>query len=311
MSISEFTREQNVTMLWEVISDEDLYKCLLSENKTNVYQLFANNIAGFYNSEKSKIHSLVDINKKYILLILNYIKKSYVQETNKIKIYNEPVKESITYEDLQNDKRNKFERDLGRRQEEFEEYMTPKVPDVPQFADVMNDTPIKEMDRIIKEMEKQRNYEMEEINRNYENQGKVDNWLKPLETSSKMDKFILQSKEDKESKEDYPIHSKLKHLNRLDVEKDKKNVSFSNVENIHTFHEEDDDVYALFSKLKKTNEDTSGFQALFEDGENNDNNKNKDKTKDKDKDKITILENELRDIHLKVNKILELLRVKY
>ena len=39
------------------------------------------------------------MNKKYILLILNHIKKNFSYQPNKITIHKEPVKESITYEE--------------------------------------------------------------------------------------------------------------------------------------------------------------------------------------------------------------------
>jgi hypothetical protein len=132
-------------MLWEVISDEENFKFLTRDAQANVYQLFLNNIQGFFDNEKMKTNSLVDINKKYILIILNYIKKNFNIQPNKITIHQEPVKESITYEEIQNDRRSKFDRDLNRRQEEFEDAMTIKAPPVPEFADKDRDKPIKEI----------------------------------------------------------------------------------------------------------------------------------------------------------------------
>ena len=43
--------------------------------------------------------------------------------------------------------------------------------------------------KILKEMQTHRNYEVEQINRTYSNTSKVDNWLKPQETSLKNEKF--------------------------------------------------------------------------------------------------------------------------
>jgi hypothetical protein len=86
---------------------------------------------------------LVDMNKKYILLILNYANKQIKQNTKpeykKIKILDEipqkKVNELITYEDIQNDKRSQFDKDLNRRQEEFTNAMALPVPPVPKFND--------------------------------------------------------------------------------------------------------------------------------------------------------------------------------
>ena len=160
MSLKQFTQQDNIRMLWDVISDEDIFRFLTHDIQEKIYQLFINNIQGFFESEKSKMNSLVDLNKKYILVILNHIKKTYPYQPNKIKIHNEPPvnKESITYEDIHNDRQSQFDKDYNKRQEDFEDSMTIKAPLVPEFADKQTDKPIKEMDKILKEMQLQRNY---------------------------------------------------------------------------------------------------------------------------------------------------------
>jgi hypothetical protein len=77
MSLKEFIRKENIQMLWDVISDEDIFKLLLPDIQSKIYDLFISNIKGFFELEKTKTNSLVDIKKKYILLILNHIKKTY------------------------------------------------------------------------------------------------------------------------------------------------------------------------------------------------------------------------------------------
>ena len=121
MSIN-FLKEQNIKMLWDVVSDEDIFRFLTPDNQSKIYQLFLNNIEGFSENEGTKTISLVNLNKKYILLILNHIKKTY--SPSKIKIHNEqqqPLKELITFEEIQNDRKSQFEQDFNRIQEEFED----------------------------------------------------------------------------------------------------------------------------------------------------------------------------------------------
>jgi len=299
MSVRQFIQKDNVAMLWEVISDEENFKFLTRDVQAKVYQLFLNNIQGFFDNEKMKTNSLVDINKKYILIILNYIKKNFNIQPNKITIYQDPVKESITYEEIQNDRRSKFDRDFNRRQEEFEDAMTIKAPPVPEFADKETDRPIKEMDKILKEMQAQRNYEIEQINRNQNSTTQVDNWLKPQETSLKTEKFtpVEQSQ----------TYSRFKFLNQEEPElvKDKKNVSFSNIQEIQTFKVEDEEDDNIFSKLKKVSENKKEENrenitlqihkpTVFE-------------NKFMDEDRIAKLEREVRNINTKMDKILELL----
>ena len=47
-------------MLWDVISDEDIFKFLSPDIQSKVYNLFINNIQGFYEVERTKINSLDD-----------------------------------------------------------------------------------------------------------------------------------------------------------------------------------------------------------------------------------------------------------
>ena len=227
MNIGNFLQKENINMLWDVISDEDIFKFLTRDVQSKISQLFLNNINGFFETERTKTKNITDINKKYILLILNHIKKNYpYQMPNKIKILEEPiknVKELITYEEIQNDRASQFEKDLNKRQEEFTNAMTLKVPNIPEFSDNFADTPIKDMDKIIKEMTSKRNYEVEQINRSYQSDiNNSSNWLTPQETSIKAEKGSNQNGQDKNQNQ-----SKSKYLhtfNEVVESPSKKNV---------------------------------------------------------------------------------------
>ena len=190
MSILEFTDKNNITTLWDVISDEDVFKFLSKEIQNNVYQTFLNNISSFYETERSKNTNLIEQNKKYIILILNYIKNTFPEKMpNKIKILTDSnVKEMITYEDIQNYRQSQFERDLINHQDDFNKSMSIPIPEVPEFTDKYVDPPINEIDKILKEMTEKRNYEIEQINQKAAN-ANID-WLHPIETSVKSEKFI-------------------------------------------------------------------------------------------------------------------------
>ena len=43
MSNKTFTQRNNVQMLWDVISDEEVFKFLNAESQNNIYKLFLNN----------------------------------------------------------------------------------------------------------------------------------------------------------------------------------------------------------------------------------------------------------------------------
>lgn len=256
MSIKEFNQKGNVQILWDLISEEEIFKFLTPNIQNNIYSIFLNNLQDFFVAER-KNNSLVDLNKKYILLVLNYIKKNYMIQPSKITIHNEPpAKELITYEEIHNDKKSQFEKDLTKRQEEFEESMNLKTPPLPEFADKDRDKPIKEIDKILKEMQAQRNYEVEQINRTYNSSTQVDNWLKPQETSLKIEKLV-----NPELKLEETQSSRFKHINSLDqnnsLNSQKKNVSFSNDNQVNLFNdnelddEEDNNILSKFKKIKK------------------------------------------------------------
>ncbi len=307
MSVREFIQEDNINMLWEVISDEDNFKFLTRDIQVKVYQLFVNNIHGFFKAEKNKTNSLVDMNKKYILIILNHIKQHYNIQPNKITIHREPIKESITFEEIQNNRLSKFEKDLNQRREEFDNVINVKPPPPPEFADKDRDSPIKEMDKILKEIQSKRNYDIEQINRN-NNTSYADNWLKPKETSLKNEKFSQET-----NVIESQTNNRFKFLNTLEEDvpyemKDKKNVSFSNIAEIQTFNSydndndnDDDNIFAKLKKVKESNKETNNdkqnitveMQQTFI-----------------EEDRIDKLEREVKQMNAKIDKLLQLLSPK-
>ena len=50
MSINSFLLEENIQTLWDVISDEEIFKFLSRDVQTDIANLFSKNIKGFYRS---------------------------------------------------------------------------------------------------------------------------------------------------------------------------------------------------------------------------------------------------------------------
>ena len=235
MSVKQFTSSDNIKLLWDIVSDEDVFLFLDKNRQASMYELFLNNIKGFYEAEKNRTPNLVEINKKYISLIMTHINKNY--NLNKIKIHHDYTdnnynnnnnnnniinnnKELITVEEIQNGRRSKFERDWIQKQQEFEESITLKTPPVPEFADKQMDTPIQDLDKKLKEIQNQRKYDIEQTynynnnnsnnnnNNNSSNSINNNSWLTPQETSVKEQKKSV-SFQDEQHKE-FNIFSKLK-----------------------------------------------------------------------------------------------------
>ena len=303
MSINSFLLEENIQTLWDVISDEEIFKFLSRDVQTDIANLFSKNIKGFYKLEGSKTGNLIDLNKKYILLILNHIKKTNPFKPNKIKIYDElPVKENnITAEEIQNERKSQFERDLQKRQQEFENSITVKAPPLPEFADKFEDTPISEMDKILKEMTAKRNYDVEQINRSYNQDiNQSSNWLKSQETSLKNEKLTPQ----KIIQEQDNTYNRFKFLNNMEeynseildsnkIISPKKNVTWSDDKEEVV----DEDEQNIFSKLKKVNKK-----------EELQNNITLTIQETSSEERITNLESQIKTINTKIDMIIDLIK---
>ena len=356
-NVTYFLNNENVKVLWDVITDEDIIKRQSREFQENILNLFRSNLKGFYDVESSKTTSLVDMNKKYILLILNYTNKQITQnvkpEYKKIKILDEipqkKVNELITYEEIQNDKRSQFDKDLNRRQEDFTNSMALPVPPVPKFTDNLDEGPISEIEKAIKELTSQRNYDVEQISKNNNNNlnSNTDNWLTPQETSVKNDKLnphlsnVNGNTNNVNSNTNNVNNSRLKYIKidndnglenqviSLDREKQlspKKNVTWDlkpynysgevsneikiTMEELLVDEENDNDVN-IFKLLKKVkSETTDKSETTVKDTTVKDTTVKDTTVKNETDNKITVLQNEVKALNNKLDIILELLKNK-
>jgi hypothetical protein len=339
MNTKNFLNNENVKVLWDVVIDEDIIKRQSREFQENILNLFRSNLKGFYDVESQKTTNLVDMNKKYILLILNHANKQIAQiaqnvkpEYRKIKILDElpqkKVNELITYEEIQNDKRSQFDKDLTKRQEEFTNAMSLQVPPVPKFNDNLEDGPITEIEKAIKELTSQRNYDVEQINKSNNNSlsSNTDNWLKPQETSVKNDKLNPQGQNIQNGNINGNINgnkSRLKYLKidnenvenqiiSLETEKQmspKKNVTwdlkpynYSPDVKDELLNEVSNEVRLTMEEIETDNneEDANIFKLL----------KKVPTLKNTNEDKISVLQTEVKILNSKLDLILELLKNK-
>jgi len=285
-----------------------MYKMLSIENQNKVAQLFNSNIKGFYDNECKNPTNLMEINKKFIILILNYIKNNLTSSSqlNKIKIHEEVLppavsKELITYEEIQTERQSQFEKDFNKRQEEFSSAMTLPKPKIPEFKDNLNEGPITEMEKIIKEMTTQRNYEVEQISKSHK---PPDNWLQPKETSIKNEKQInsegLLNNNNNNNKLRY-LKIDNENIILTNNSEKRKNVSWglnSEISEIEEISQNNTIDENIFSKLKKI-APTENIQLVINDSKN---------LNDKNNEKINKLENEIYIINNKIDMILNILK---
>jgi len=200
MSIQHFLEEGNIQLLWEVLINDPIIKkmCDSEVKVTNIMRIFQTNVKEFYEVEKNNCNNLMELNKKFILLIINYLFAQQTQESrqyspqnpqskqysvsnrNKITIHDDTIlsdstsKELITYEDIQNERVNQFEKKLSLKQQEFANSVTTSKPPVPDFSDKL-DEPISEMDLEVKKIQEQRNYDIEIINKTFQDANRAHN----------------------------------------------------------------------------------------------------------------------------------------
>jgi hypothetical protein len=188
MSINDFLTKANVDLLWEVIIDDDLFKNKPKELINQIGSMFTQNLRGFNESEKNNSNNLINMNKKFIELILN---RSYsIINFNKNTIPPQKQKELITSTDLLSDRMTQFEKELSQKQSEFTTAMSLPVPPVPKFSDNNLDGPMGEMDLAIKKALEQRNYDIEQLNKTLSKSNQDSSWLKSQETSVKSEKLM-------------------------------------------------------------------------------------------------------------------------
>ena len=139
-----FISNQNADLLFEVINST---KFMIDREKhNNEMNQFSFN-KKFINLNKQE---LLTMNKEYI----SYINQLYNTKVNN----NTPV----TFEELQLLKREKFNNELNKKQEEFQELFQKPVPEIFNFKEEI-DKPIHEMENLISQTIAQRSFDIEQL----------------------------------------------------------------------------------------------------------------------------------------------------
>ena len=149
-----FISNKNADLLFEVMNSS---KFLIDREKhNNEMNQFSFN-KKFINLTKNE---LLSMNKEYI----SYINQIYniPVTNNNISVTNNNI--PITFEDLQSLKRDKFNNELNKKQEEFQEFFKKKVPEILNFKEEI-DKPIHEMENLISETIAKRSFDIEQINK--------------------------------------------------------------------------------------------------------------------------------------------------
>lgn len=190
-----FLSTNNLEMLWELLTEESNYKIKPQNIRQNIYDVFYNNLATFNDTEKMKGENLINMNKKYVMSMINYInnlESKELENNTLINSFNKSnsnidnagvsggytgggiIKNSqkytpITAEDIKSHRQIIFENELVKHQRDFDKVIKKNIPKELNFKIDLDEGPIKEMDKKIKEITEQRNYDLQHINNSYGN----------------------------------------------------------------------------------------------------------------------------------------------
>lgn len=203
----QFLRKDNVTMLWEVVNDESIFKFLPPEQQRSVHQTFLTNLEGFCEAEVRAAGgphaiSVLDMNKKYIMLLLNHVRS--LKTPNRIRIQPpqpssspeppptlQPPQESVLAAQVQQQRKQKMDLEYLRAKQNFDDLVQVKAPPPPNFQDDLQLSPIGSNE--LEEYARLRDQDMQQF---YSaappppssGQPSSSEWLTPTETSIKAEK---------------------------------------------------------------------------------------------------------------------------
>jgi hypothetical protein len=180
-----FLSDANIRMLWEIILDDDVVTNKNREEVTTINTIFLKVAQQFYDKEKGTFKDLIQMNKKFISIIVHILNQNFPKP--KPLVIHEKETTPITAEEIQKTRASEFDQEFNKKQEEFTRAMALPVPDVPNFSDNSKDEPISELDAVVKRAIAERNLEIQQITKNFNNEG-AENWIKSSETSLRTEK---------------------------------------------------------------------------------------------------------------------------
>lgn len=172
-----FLDKENLSTIFEILIENnhsDL-KTIIKNNNIRESEAIVkkfNNIAFRFNdSNKTNNLSLIEMNKQFILFLINNVNIFTNREEERF-IYEQQIssknktKNEITHQDIQKNRRNEFELQLENKKNEFGSLTIPKPP-LPNFSDNIKDEPIKNIDNMMKEVMERRNYDTQQFQQDH------------------------------------------------------------------------------------------------------------------------------------------------
>ena len=190
-NIQQFMNNQNMSLLWEVLLDELNITNNDTNMASNVRTVFDSNVTPFTNSMKHNNVNLVNMNKQFLSQVFtainhlfpNGLQGQQQQQIKKIQISESEIEGPYNVEDIKQARLTDFEIQFNQKRNDFEDSITLKKPPTIDFSYKETDEKITEMDNLIKETMKQRNFDINTIQNTYTLDNKTSEWLNVGESS--------------------------------------------------------------------------------------------------------------------------------
>lgn len=181
-----FLSPTNAQMIWDLLQETDIYNNINQQDKIEIKGQFTKNMRTFNDKHASSSIGLMERNKLFIGVLMNEYKKTPSTKMSR---------SFPTNKDVQEERRQLFEKDLQQKRTEFENMITMSKPDTPVFSDKM-DEPISRMDELISQTIASRELEINKIHNEMTSRPQEPVWLQ--ETSIKSERTFKQIKIGKE-----------------------------------------------------------------------------------------------------------------
>ena len=159
-----FNSNDNKALLWSLMYEGGVFTNIPQEHLAKVKDIFERKITILNKSEGT----VLEKNKKAMMDMVKELETLRTKPTLKNvkeRNYDTPV----TSNDIQMKRRETFNNNLEKRQSEFNDMMTVKTPDKPDFSDSPDNPPIgSEMDQLLADMIAKRNLQLSNVTANHD-----------------------------------------------------------------------------------------------------------------------------------------------
>ena len=226
MSFTHFTSNENKSILWGVLQENNIFQGIDDNNFKDVKKIFEDTIFKKKNDYKE---SLIELNKETVAELIKDI-NNYKQQSN--------PKISMIYKaaDFQNNRRDELNKKMKLQEDDMNKMLNPGVPGEISFSDEIIDKPLGDnLERAIADMQASRERELEKLPMD---KIAAEKWINNGNKSENVKKNVTFKQEDHANKDNQDNqHNQDNQSNEFIKIKNEKETTFD-----------------IFSKLKKKSE---------------------------------------------------------